>query len=142
MSEIVSRSLLVALPLALCVGGVNTGIFSFSFDSPAISECFAGEKKTHSLMDDGIRKELSLEKNLVNFNRASGMLTDILREQKRIFTESKAKGKNMTAMKVEDLINEANMHVSQGNYTDGYKMLETVHAILLDSIARLRDGGK
>ncbi len=95
----------------------------------------ATEKK--SIMDDEIRNELSLKRNLINFNRASGMLSDVLREQKRVFIANKADKKNEIALKVEELMNEASLFASQDNYDKSFDILQTVHGILLASIKEL-----
>ena len=72
-----------------------------------------------------------------NFYKVSGMLTDVLREQKRLYTEKVGTGKNDVALAVEDMINEANLSASQADYDTSYDALGKAHETILASIRQL-----
>lgn len=86
--------------------------------------------------DEEILFHFSQDKNLVHFNHLCGMLTDLWREHNKIF-DAKGKGENTVAPKVEDLINDANLAASQGNYEEGFAALKTAFELLRTSLAEL-----
>ncbi len=96
----------------------------------------AGEK-TDSYTHNEIRDALSSKKDMIRFSRASGLLSSLLREQKRLFTSTKGTGKNEAALKIEGLLNEAAMFASSKNYDDAYIILHNAHEVVSKSLEEL-----
>jgi len=105
-----------------------------------IAACSNSEKrdtqadKKYSYAYNEIKGELSSKKDLIQFNRISGMLSNLLQEQKRLFTATKGNGKNETAMKIEALLNEAALFASQSSYDDAFKTLDNTHEVVAKSL--------
>lgn len=131
------KSLLFTLALIVCLGALNPARLFYSFNSNIIGVCFAEDNVNISFMDTRIREELSLKKNLITFNKVSGMLSTTLKEQKRLFIAKNGDQKNETAWKAENLINEASLFASQSNYNESLKVLETVHNMIMTSLKEL-----
>ncbi len=131
------KTCLLTVVLAAQLGGVRFAVIPYISGSGTTGDCFAYTSKKKSFMKNEMEKEFALKRNLANFNRASGLLTDILREQKRVFRASNASGANKTSLNAENLLNEANLHASQDNYDEAYKALEAANKILLESIEKL-----
>lgn len=131
------KTLLTTLALIVCLDALHPAGLFYSSSSNIIGVCFAEDNVDTSFMDTRIREELSLKKNLITFNKVSGMLSTTLREQKRLFIAKKGGQKNETALKVENLINEASLFASQHNYKESLKILETVHNIIMTSLKEL-----
>ncbi len=136
------KPVLLTAVLITQLGWMNSTMISIMGGSNAIGDCFAYTPKKKSFMKSEMKKEFSLKRNLANFNRASGLLTDILREQKRLFSIQNSSGTNKISLKAENLLNEANMHASEENYDKGYEALETANKILLESIEKLNKNKK
>jgi len=92
----------------------------------------AGKKDSYAYNE--IKSELSSKKDLIQFNRVSGLLSDLLREQKRLFIATKGNGKNETAMKIEAMLNEAALFASQSSYGDAFKTLDNTHEVVAESL--------
>ena len=95
------------------------------------------EKKTDSYNYNKIKGELSSKKDMIHFSRVSGQLSNILREQKRLFTSTKGTEKNETALKIETLLNEAAMFASSKNYDDAFIILHDAHEEVAKSLEEL-----
>jgi hypothetical protein len=131
------KSLLFTLALVAGIIALNPAVFLYPFSSNVTSQCFAEDTVNITFMDTRIREELSLKKNMINFNKASGLLHTALKEQKRVFTAKKGNETNKTALKIEDLMNEANLFASQRSFKKGFKVLETVHGMMMTSLKEL-----
>lgn len=114
--------LLLFVLFAACSNSEKTGTQTGNKDSYAYNE---------------IKAELSSKKDLVQFNRISGMLSSLLLEQKRLFTLTKGNGKNETALKVEALLNEAALFASQNMYDDSFKTLDDAHETIAKSLREM-----
>lgn len=71
------------------------------------------------------------------YNRVSGMLTDILREQKRLFKNAHGDVPNEIADRVEVMVNDAGLYASQKNYDKCYRSLEEALDTLAIAITEL-----
>ena len=89
-----------------------------------------------SYHDDEILFHFSQEKNLVHFNMLIGMLTDLWREQKR-FYDAKGTGENTSASKAEELLNDASLAASQGNYDEAFDILKSAYDIIKASLTEM-----
>lgn len=83
-----------------------------------------------------IRATLASEKNLTHYNRVSGMLCDLLREQKRLYALQGA-GNNGLASRVEELLNEAGLFASEEDYKDAFQVLATAHETIMQSLRQM-----
>ncbi|MFQ5432721.1 MAG: hypothetical protein ACE5EN_09460 [Nitrospinota bacterium] len=110
---------LLLVLLAACSSSENTGTKNDKKNSYAYNE---------------IKEELSSKKDVIHFNRISGLLSDLLREQKRMFHIINGKEKNETALKIETLLNKAAMFASQSNYDDAYHTLDVTHEVVAKSL--------
>ena len=131
------KTYLLTLALIVWSGALNPVRLFYLFDSNIIGLSFAGDNVDISFMDTRIKEELSLKKNLITFNKVSGMLSTTLREQKRLFIAKRGEQKNETAFKAENLINEASLFASQHNYTKSLTILATVHDMIMASLEEL-----
>lgn len=100
----------------------------------AVSAAWADGK--FSYHDDAILFHFSQEKNMVHFNMLIGMLTDLLREHNKFF-DAKGTGENTVDPKAEELINDASLAASQGNYDEGFAILKSAYDILKGSLGEL-----
>lgn len=132
------KTLLLTLALIVFLGALNPAGLFYSFNSYIIGVCFADNNVNISFMDTRIREELSLKKNLITINKITGMLSTTLREQKKLFIAKKGDKKNETALKAENLINEASLFASQRNYNESFKILENVHNMIMTSLKELQ----
>lgn len=82
------------------------------------------------------RSEFKRPRNMSTFNRAIGILGDLLREQRRLFSE-KNNGANEVADKAEDVMNEANLLGAQQQYDGAYAGLEASFEMLTTSIKQM-----
>ncbi len=121
-----NRHLVLPALLAVALAGYPSIIHSA--DKGAESSVFT---------EDIYRAELKLERNMSSFNRAIGILGDLLREQRRLFSEKKGGANNETADKAEEEMNEANLFAAQKQYDEGYAALERAFDLLSTSIKEL-----
>jgi len=85
-----------------------------------------------------IREILSHEGGGIHgYNRVSGMLTDILREQKRLFKNANGDVPNEIADSVEAMVNDAGLYASQNDYGKCFKSLEEALDTLTIEMAKL-----
>lgn len=89
--------------------------------------------------DERIRYHFTQERNLVHFNMLQGMLVDLLREHNKFFV-AKGRGENIVGPKVEDLLNDAGLSGSQGNYDEGFATLKIAYDLLKNSLTELGIG--
>ena len=75
--------------------------------------------------------------NFYIYSRISGLLTDLLREQKRLFLLTGRTGKNEVIVKCEGLLNEAGLYASQKDYKNVFKVMDNVHKIIMESIEQM-----
>lgn len=87
--------------------------------------------------EDVYRDQLALPRNMSSFNRASGILGDLLREERRLFSAKNSGASDETAEKAEEIMNEANLLGAQARYDEAYVSLEKAFAILSASIKEL-----
>lgn len=83
-----------------------------------------------------IKATLASEKNLIHYNRVSGMICDLLREQKRLFA-LQGNGDDGPASRVEELLNEAGLFASEDKYTDAFQVLETAHETVMQYLRQM-----
>jgi len=95
------------------------------------------EGKKNPYAYDEIKAELSSKKNLIHFNRIGGLMSDLLREQKRLFTLTNGNVENETAIKIEALLNEAAMFASQESYDEAFKTLDNAHELAMKSLMEM-----
>ncbi len=84
-----------------------------------------------------IRKRFSSKPDIVNYNRISGMLTDLLREHKRLFRLTGRTGNNEIVVKVEGLLNEAGLYASQNDNEKAYEIMDIAHKIIMESLKQM-----
>ena len=97
------------------------------------------EKSAESFVftEEVYRDELALPRNMSSFNRAIGILGDLLREERRLFSAKYSGVPDETADKAEEILNEANLLGAQRRYDEAYAELEKAFAILSASIKKL-----
>ena len=86
---------------------------------------------------DEIKSELSSRKDMIHFSKASGMLSNVLREQKLMFIATKGHVKNETGLRIEALLNEAAMFASQKRYDEAFKTLGDAHEAVVKSMKEM-----
>ncbi len=106
-----------------------------SFPGESGNVTFASENDPFAYKE--IKAALASGENFIQYNRISGMLTDLLREQKRLFTEKKQAGKNEITTKIEELLNDASLSASERDYGQAYKILDGAHETLTESLKDL-----
>ena len=99
-----------------------------------VATAWAEEEFTY--YDDEITFHFSGEKNLVHFNHLMGMLSDLWKTQNKVF-DLRGKGENTVGAQVEDLLNDANLAASQGDYEAAFVSLNTVHESLKASLTQM-----
>lgn len=114
-------------------------LFALSVIPGFASDCLAAENGIDTTKFRIIKDEFAREKNLANANRVSGMLTDVLREQKLLFVEKNGNKLNTVARKSEDLLSESNLYASMGDYDGCYKAMQTVYDLLKESYSKLSE---
>ena len=135
-------SKLLTIVLALIMWNIFSGL---KMHFPLINS-FGGGGAAFAAEDDPfayneIKALLTSKKDLVGSNRINGMLTELLREQKKLFTAKKGTGKNETALKIENLMNEASLTASKSDYHKTFKILDDAHETLMESIRQLLGKG-
>ncbi len=99
-----------------------------------VTTAWADDDFTYS--DEEMQFYLNGEKNLANYNMLTGMLTTLLKLQRKAF-DARNKGENPVETQVEDLLNDSNMSASQGDWDAAFVNLKTVHDVLKDSLAKM-----
>lgn len=86
-----------------------------------------------------IEDEFKAGKNFKSFNRISGLLTDLLREQKRAYIALHGDKMNQARINVENLINEASYYESQKMREESFQTLHKAYEELLASLKQLNN---
>lgn len=86
------------------------------------------EAGSYSLAE--IKSELAGERNIINFNRVSGMLTDVLRLRKQAQAKDGGPGDAKRFLEVEEHLNAAGLFASQSQYDECYESLEAAYEML------------
>ncbi len=84
-----------------------------------------------------IKAIISSKKDITNFNRIIGMISDLLRIHRQESVSTHKGGRNEIAAKVEDLLNEASMFASQDDFDKSYKSLDDALEVIIDSLHKL-----
>ncbi|MGK7344226.1 MAG: hypothetical protein ACNS63_00245 [Candidatus Nitrospinota bacterium M3_3B_026] len=90
----------------------------------------SGEEAGSYSMEE-IKSELAGERNILSFNRLSGMLTDVLRLQKQAHAKNGGTRGAKRFLEVEEHLNAAGMFASQSQYDECYERLEAAYETLL-----------
>ncbi len=85
---------------------------------------------------------LAADKNMATANRLGGLLTDLMREQKRVFFKLNGAAKNRVIMETEALLSEANLYSSQNDFNEAFRLLEQAYRKLLASLDQLNKQDK
>ncbi len=96
---------------------------------------YATEKASFS--DKEIQDELYAERNLIHYIRLSGLLTDMLREQRRVFLANKGAEENGISLKAEEFLNEASILASQEMYDESFKVMEKAFYMMSESMKEM-----
>lgn len=104
---------------------------------PSSANCADKSAESSIFTKDVYLNELKRERNMSSFNRAIGILGDLLREQRRLFSEKNGGASDETADKAEEEMNEANLFAAQKQYDEGYAALERAFVLLSTSIKEL-----
>jgi tetratricopeptide (TPR) repeat protein len=104
---------------------------------PAIAHSDGKNAESFVYTEEVYRAELALPRNMSSFNRAIGILGDLVREERRLFSAKNSGANDETADKVEELLNEASLLGAQKQYDEAYAALEKAFAILSASIKKL-----
>ncbi len=133
--------ILVAGSMMFAIGALNP---VGAFENPSKGNYGAGVgrvSKTDYAYDE-IKGRLASEGNFAGYNRIIGMLSDLLREQRRLFIEKHGAMRNDIALETEKEMNEASLYASQSQYRKCYKALDATHEKIMSSIISLNSGGK
>lgn len=98
----------------------------------------AQDLETASFSDEEINARFEEDRNMMTFNRLSGLLTDLLREQKRIYFNSNGVGVNQECLKAEELLNEANLLAAQSKYDEGFEVMKEAYLVIKRSLTEAR----
>jgi hypothetical protein len=95
-----------------------------------------------SVKMDEIKFALAMPKDMHGFNRASGVVTDLIRavNNESPKTENPAEA-NEAIQTAEALVNDAGLSASQGEYEAGFELLNKAARIILEIIAKINLGG-
>ncbi len=109
--------------------------FPYANSPLGISSAFAAENFYYN--DDDIKFHFSREKDLVHLNHLVGMLSDLSREQDKLFRSKAGTGENTAFVKAQEFINNANMFASENKYEDAFGELEGAYRGILKSLEEL-----
>jgi len=102
----------------------------FGFLSIVSAPAYAQSENDIRHAKDQIEAEMARDRNLTSYNRVSGLLTDLLRDQKRLAANAGDMKNNENFAKAEDYLNEAGLYASQNNYDDCFKSMQAAFDIL------------
>jgi len=80
---------------------------------------------------------LAADKNMATANRLGGLLTDLMREQKRVFFKRNGAEENQIIMETENLLNEANLHISQNDFDEAFRLMEQAYSKIVASLEQM-----
>lgn len=109
---------------------------TFALAVMAAAPAYAQEKARFSEAE--VAQGLTAERNLVHYIHLSGVLTDLLREQKRVFHANHQGEPNPVAADVEDLLNEAGMAASRSDFDAAWSSMEKSSALLFGSLGKFQ----
>jgi methylase of polypeptide subunit release factors len=98
--------------------------------SKQTSENIYGEKE--------IRALIAGSGDFSTYSRLSGLINDILREQKLLFMKHRLNDANTVSMDAEEFVNKAALYASEDNYKDSFNNLGKAFDILAVSVSDLR----
>jgi tetratricopeptide (TPR) repeat protein len=104
---------------------------------PVIAHSAENSAESFVYTEEVYRAQLALPRNMSSFNRASGILGDLVREERRLFSAKNSGATDETAEKAEEIMNEANLLGAQRQYDEAYAALEKAFATLSTSIKEL-----
>jgi len=102
---------------------------------PVIGIASAFEKPTFSTKE--YEDMLAAEKNMATANRLGGLLTDLMREQKRVFFSRNGAAKNRVIMDTEALLSEANLYSSQNDFDEAFRLMEQAYRKIVASLEKM-----
>ncbi len=85
-----------------------------------------------------IKGLIDSSKNITNYQRISGMISDLLRIQREEFNSRKTPGENIAAIQVEDQINTAGLYASQSDFENCFVSLETALDMVIEALGKLK----
>lgn len=107
---------------------------SFALMASAPANAGEGAQFTEAEVAQG----LTAERNLTHYIHLSGILTDLLREQKRMYHINHQGGFNPVAEDVENLLNEAGMAASQNDFDAAWTSMEKSSKLLFAALKESR----
>jgi len=111
--------------------------FIFSVQSiPGAGIASAFEKPSFSKRE--YEDMLAAEKNMATANRLGGLLTDLMREQKRIFFKRNGAATNHVIMETENLLSKANLQISQNNFDEAFRLMEQAYREIIGSLEKMK----
>ena len=90
---------------------------------------------------DEVNFALEMHRDMHGYARASGVLADLVRSIAQEATISKNSAAAEAAASAEDLINEAGLSASQGDYETSFGLLGKAAKIILEIISKINSGG-
>jgi hypothetical protein len=95
----------------------------------------AFEKPTFSTRE--YEDMLAAEKNMATANRLGGLLTDLLHEQKRVFSARNGAAENRVVREAENLLNEAGIYISQNDFDEAFRLMEQAYREIIASLEKM-----
>ena len=89
---------------------------------------------------DEVTSALTMPRNMHSYSRTSGILADLARNVAKVASATNNASAASAATSAEDLINEAGLSASEGDYDTSFGLLEKAAKILLDIIAKINAG--
>jgi len=114
---------IIGIPQSLIAG--YSGSAAFAFEKPR----FAKREILDTLY--------SPKRNSMTTARAMAMLTNLLAEQKRVFAINYSEKENLTAAKVEELLNRANFSAAQQKYDESFETFHVAYDVLVQSLEEI-----
>jgi len=110
--------------------------FIFSMQSiPGAGIASAFEKPSFSKRE--YEDMLAADKNMATANRLGGLLTDLMREQKRMFFKRNGAVKNQVIMETENLLSEANLQISRNDFDEAFSLMEQAYRKIVASLEKM-----
>lgn len=128
--------ILVLIPIIFISAGVSSGESRYKFK---VKPSALHKKNATKLYgEDEIRALIAGNGDFSSYSRLSGLINDILREQRTLFMKHRVDGANTISLDAEELMNQAALQASEDNYIESFNGLSKAFDILAVSISDLQ----
>jgi len=130
------KLLFLIVPIIILSAGVSSG--ESKYKSAPKPSPYNKQVSTNIYGESEIRSLIAGNGDFSSYNRLSGLINDIFREQKLLFMKNNQDKNNSVSKDASDLINEAALYASEDNYKDSFSRLGKAFDILAVSVSNLQ----